>query len=66
MNKISERIIDIEDLIEDLIEDVYTDVEFCKHNKEEIEQQLIASSDALGKVYNLNKKNFPDKPLPFS
>lgn len=57
MNKIFERIIDIEDRINSLIEDLNIEVEYCPKNKEEIEHELIVASRAVGRIYSLNIDN---------
>ena len=57
MNKIYERIIDIEEKINDLIQDLNIEVEPCPENKEEIEHELICASRCVGRVYVLNKDN---------
>ncbi|MBK23486.1 MAG: hypothetical protein CME70_05715 [Halobacteriovorax sp.] len=58
MNKIFERIIDLESDLNKLIEDVSLGLEACPNNKEEIEHELISASRAVGRVFNLNKENF--------
>jgi len=60
MNKIFERIIDIEDQLNNLIEDLNIEVEHCPKNKDEIEHELIVASRAVGRVYGLNKDNFTE------
>ncbi len=57
MNKIYERIIELEDQLNELIEDINTDVEPCPENKEEIEHELICASRCVSRVYVLNKAN---------
>ena len=61
MNKIFDRIIEIEDQLNSLIEDLNTEVESCPLNKEEIEHELIVASRAISRVYQLNKENFLEK-----
>jgi len=58
MNKIFERIIEVEGQLNNLIEDLNMEAEYCPNNKEEIEHELISASRAVGRVYNLNKDNF--------
>lgn len=58
MNKIFERIIEIEDQLNSLIEEVGLQIEPCPNNKEEIEQELITASKAVGRIYSLNVDNF--------
>jgi hypothetical protein len=58
MNKIFERVADIEEKINELIEDLLIEAEECPINKDEIEHELISASRAVGRVYNLNKENF--------
>ena len=60
MNKIFNRIIDIEEELNSLIEDIGLALEPCKYNKEEIEHYLIHASHCVSKVYKLNKSNFED------
>ena len=61
MNKIFERITEIEDQLNNLIEDLNMEVESCPNNKEEIEHELIVASRAISRVYTLNKENFSQK-----
>jgi|TARA_Y100001938_G_scaffold148206_1_gene231285 hypothetical protein len=63
MNKIFDRIIEIEDQLNSLIEDLNTEVESCPLNKEEIEHELIVASRAISRVYTLNKENFSKKSV---
>jgi hypothetical protein len=60
MNKIFERIIDIEEQLNSLIEDLNIEAEHCPNNKDEIEHELIVASRAVGRVYGLNKENFSE------
>jgi hypothetical protein len=57
MNKIFERIIEVEDQLNSLIEDLNIEVEFCPKNKDEIEHELIVASRAVSRVYSLNIDN---------
>lgn len=57
MNKIFERVIDIEDQLNSLIEDLLIEAEHCPKNKDEIEHELIVASRAIGRVYTLNIDN---------
>ena len=57
MNKIYERIIEIEEQLNNLIEDINLDAEPCPENKDEIEHELICASRCVGRVYSLNKDN---------
>ena len=61
MNKIFERIIEIEGQLNSLIEDLNMEAEPCPINKEEIEHELIVASRAISRVYTLNKENFSKK-----
>ena len=63
MNKIFERVIEIEDQLNNLIEDLNMEAEHCPNNKEEIEHELISASRAVSRVYKLNQKNFCDNYL---
>ena len=58
MNKIFERVIEIEDQLNNLIEDLNMEAEHCPNNKEEIEHELISASRSVSRVYKLNQKNF--------
>ena len=58
MNKIFDRIIDIESDLNILIEEVGLGLEDCPNNKEEIEHELICASRCVSRVYALNKENF--------
>ena len=57
MNKIFERVIDIEHQLNSLIEDLLIEAEHCPKNRDEIEHELIVASRAVGRVYNLNIEN---------
>ena len=57
MNKIFERVIDIEHQLNSLIEDLLIEEEHCPKNRDEIEHELIVASRAVGRVYNLNIEN---------
>tara|TARA_B100002019_G_scaffold276135_1_gene274663 strand:- start:367 stop:573 length:207 start_codon:yes stop_codon:yes gene_type:complete len=57
MNKIYERIIEIESQLNDLIEDINIEAEPCPENREEIEHELICASRCVSRVYTLNKEN---------
>tara|TARA_R100000234_G_scaffold57640_1_gene34837 strand:- start:354 stop:560 length:207 start_codon:yes stop_codon:yes gene_type:complete len=57
MNKIYERIIEIEHQLNDLIEDINLEAEPCPENREEIEHELICASRCVSRVYTLNKEN---------
>jgi hypothetical protein len=57
MNKIYERIIEIESQLNDLIEDINIEAEPCPENREEIEHELICASRCVSRVYALNKEN---------
>tara|TARA_B100001094_G_scaffold57552_1_gene53059 strand:- start:5056 stop:5283 length:228 start_codon:yes stop_codon:yes gene_type:complete len=57
MNKIFERVMDIEDQLNSLIEDLLIEAEHCPTNKDEIEHELIVASRAVGRVYSLNIDN---------
>ena len=57
MNKIFERIIDIEGQLNNLIEDLNMEAEYCPKNKDEIEHELIVASRAVSRVYRLNIDN---------
>ena len=57
MNKILERVINIEDQLNSLIEDLLIEAEHCPKNKDEIEHELIVASRAMGRVYSLNIDN---------
>jgi len=58
MNKIFERIIEIEDQLNSLIEDLHTEVEYCPNNRDEMEHELIVASRAVSRIYSLNVDNF--------
>ena len=57
MNKIYERIIELEDQLNSLIEDINIEAEPCPENKEEIEHELFCASRCVSRVYVLNKDN---------
>jgi len=61
MNKIFEKIIAIERQINNLLQDLDLGFEHCEKNKKEITEELVIASDAIAKIYKLNKKNFMDK-----
>ena len=63
MNKIFERIIDIESNLNELITDIQTQVEPCPHNENPILDALITASLQISKVYKLNKENFSQKSV---
>lgn len=57
MNKIFERVIEIEGQLNSLIEDLLIEAEHCPKNRDEIEHELIVASRAVGRVYSLNIDN---------
>lgn len=57
MNKIFERIIEIEDQLNSLIEDLVAGVEHCPKNRDEMEHELIVASRAVSRIYSLNVDN---------
>tara|TARA_B000000475_G_scaffold191920_1_gene155202 strand:- start:735 stop:962 length:228 start_codon:yes stop_codon:yes gene_type:complete len=57
MNKIFERIIEIEDQLNSLIEDLVAGVEHCPTNRDEMEHELIVASRAVSRIYSLNVDN---------
>ena len=61
MNKILERVTEIEDQLNSIIEDIGIGIETCPNNKEEIEHFLIHASNCVSRVYKLNKENFTNE-----
>lgn len=61
MNKIFERVMDIEGELNELITDIQTQVESCPNNENAILDALITASLQISKVYKLNKENFSQK-----
>jgi hypothetical protein len=61
MNKIFEKIMVIEGQINNLLQDLDLGFEHCEKNKKEITDELVIASDAVARIYKLNKKNFRDK-----
>ena len=57
MNKIFERVIEIEDQLNSLIEDLISEAEHCPKNREEMEHELIVASRAVSLIYSLNVDN---------
>jgi hypothetical protein len=57
MNKIFERVIEIEDQLNSLIEDLISEAEHCPKNREEMEHELIVASRAVSRIYSLNVDN---------
>ena len=57
MNKIFERVIEIEHQLNSLIEDLLIEAEYCPKNRDEIGHELIVASRAVGRVYGLNIEN---------
>ena len=58
MNRIFDRIIDIERAVVSLITDIESDIEYCENNKEEICNNLTDASWKIATIYKLNKENF--------
>ncbi len=57
MNKIFERIMDIEKDLNDLITDIVIGAESCPYVKGDIIDQLTTANINVGHVYQLNKAN---------
>ena len=57
MNKIFERIMDIEKDLNDLITDIVIGAEGCPYVKQDIIDKLTTANINVGHVYQLNKAN---------